>query len=348
MKKNLYYFYMFSILLLLISACDDLETTQHNLSGEYLISTLAGSGISGYSDGMGSAAKFYSPKGLTIDAQGNIYVADRDNHKIRKISTHGVVSTLAGSTWGDSDGTGSAAQFVGPDGLTIDSQGNLYVVDNHKIRKISPQGVVTTLAGSIEGYIDGIVSVAQFDYPSDVCTDAQGNIYVADSENHKIRKISITGYVTTLAGSSVGYADGSGNVAKFNLPTGLAIDANGNIYVADTKNQKIRKISPNGDVSTIAGTTKGYTDGPGNVAQFYHPHGIALDADGNVLVADIYNFCIRKVSPEGIVSTIAGGYADSTNSSAGFSSLTRLAIDAKGNIYVADTENHRILKLTPR
>ncbi len=213
-----------------------------------VVSTLAGSDLQGFADGIGASAQFFLPIGVATDALGNVYVADQFNNKIRKISQTGVVTTLAGSTQGFADGTGTAAQFNNPIGIATDISGNVYVGDiiNYKIRKITPAGVVSTLAGSTQGFADGIGTVAQFYYPFGVATDAVGNVYVADNNNNKIRKISSTGVVTTLAGSTQGFADGTGTTAQFSNPQGVATDAQGNIYIsnfADFGNHNIRKIT---------------------------------------------------------------------------------------------------------
>ena len=212
-----------------------------------MVSTLAGS-TSGYTDGTGTSAQFDYPIGVAVDGAGNVYVADGYNHRIRKITTSGVVSTLAGSgTSGYTDGTGTSAQFDYPTGVAVDGAGNVYVADqvNHRIRKITTSGVVSTLAGSgTSGYTDGTGTSAQFSYPTGVAVDGAGNVYVADYDNHRIRKITASGVVSTLAGSGTyGYTDGTGTSAKFYYPTGVAVDGAGNVYVADQYNHRIRKIT---------------------------------------------------------------------------------------------------------
>jgi sugar lactone lactonase YvrE len=315
------------------------------------VSTLAGS-TAGFADGNGTAALFDHPYGVAVDPQGNIYVADQVNNRIRKISPGRVVSTLAGSgTQGFANGDGNAAQFYYPAGVATDAQGNIYVADggNNCIRKISPVGAVSTIAGSsTPGFADGNGAAAQFNGPLGVTTDAQGNIYVADVDNNRIRKISTSGVVSTIAGSgTAGFANGAGTAAQFNGPTGVATDAQGNIYVCDNSNHRIRKIIPGGVVSTIAGSgTQGFADGNGAAAQFNYPVGVATDAQGNIYVADYHNQRLRKISPTGIVSTLAGsdtaGFADGNGTAAQFAAPTGVATDAQGNIYVADTFNNLI------
>lgn len=263
------------------------------------------------------------------------------------------VNTLAGSSQGFLDGTGSTAKFDHPIGLATDSFGNIYVADawNHKIRKITPAGVVITLAGSTQGFADGPGVAAKFNSPQGVATDASDNIYVADSSNNKIRKITPEGLVSTLAGSDLqGFADGTGASAQFNLPIGVATDISGNVYVADQFNNKIRKITQTGVVTTLAGSTQGFADGIGTAAQFNNPIGIATDMSGNVYVGDIVNYKIRKITPAGIVSTLAGstqGFADGIGAAAQFYYPFGVATDATGNVYVADNNNNKIRKISP-
>jgi sugar lactone lactonase YvrE len=262
------------------------------------------------------------------------------------------VSTLAGSTSGFADGTGAAAKFNTPVGVATDAAGNVYVADqaNNRIRKITPAGVVSTFAGSTAGFADGTGAAAKFNTPNAVATDAAGNVYVADTGNQKIRKITPAGVVSTFAGSTAGFADGTGAAVKFKNPYGVATDATGNVYVADYLNNKIRKITPAGEVSTLAGSTSGFADGTGAVAQFNSPIGVATDAAGNVYVADVYNYKIRKITPVGEVSTLAGstsGFANGTGTAAQFNSPRGVATDAAGNVYVADYGNNKIRKITP-
>ena len=269
----------------------------------YTITHFAGSlGEPGYSDGTGSDARFNVPDGIAVDASGNVYVADRNNNTIRKITPDGVVSTLAGRAGfaGGDDGTGSDARFYWPSGVAVDSAGNVYVADwrNNTIRKITPGGVVSTLAGLAS--------------PFGVAVDSSGNVYVAATFNFTIHKITPGGVVSTLAGRFRGGADGTGSAARFAWPYGVAVDSAGNVYVADSPYREmedlsyryghtIRKITPSGVVTTLAGLAgiPGGADGTGSAARFASPKGVAVDSAGNVYVADTGNNTIRKgwVSP---------------------------------------------------
>ena len=328
-----------------------------------VVSTIAGlAGAGGSTDGTGSTARFSWPQGAAVDGSGNVYVADNQNHSIRKVTPVGVVSTLAGlaGSYGSADGTGSAARFHTPTGVAVDGSGIVFVADNqnHTIRKVTPVGVVSTLAGLAGSYgsTDGTGTAARFTYPAGVAVDGSGNVYVADRGNHTIRKVTPAGVVSTLAGlaRSNGSTDGTGSASRFNYPEGVAVDGSGNVYVADRGNHTIRKVTPTGVVSTLAGLAGSYgsTDGSGSAARFYNPEGLAVDGSGNVYVADRVNYTIRKVTPVGVVSTLAGragfyGSTDGTGSAVRFSYTEGVAVDGSGNVYVADGGNHTIRKVTP-
>jgi sugar lactone lactonase YvrE len=266
---------------------------------------------------------------------------------------------------GSGDGTGTGATFYRPGSVATDASGNVYVADtgNNTIRLITPAGVVATLAGSAgnTGSANGSASTASFNGPIGVAVDGSGNIYVADTGNNLIRKISGS-TVSTLAGSgSLGHADGTGSGASFANPAGIAVDASGNVYVADEGSDEIREITPGGVVSTIAGKaqTPGFANGTGTNAQFNHPEGVAVDASGNVYVADTQNSLIREITPTvsgGVttwtVSTLAGqtgtiGFADGTGTAAQFNLPIGVCVDADTpvNVYVADTVNCTIRRI---
>lgn len=326
--------------------------TSISLNVPYVVSTIAG-GATGSLDAVGTSAQFNWPRGIAVDGSGNLYVADRYNYRVRKITVGGVVSTLAGSTSGTADGAGTAAQFNWPCQVAVDSSGYVYVADfaNHRIRKITPDGVVSTFAGSSVGTADGAGTAAQFNCPAGVALDAAGNIYVGDDSNHRIRKITPAGVVSTLAGSSVGSANGVGTAAQFNDPAGVAVDPSGNVYVAEGAGNRIRKVTPAGVVTTLAGSgATGVADGVGTAAQFSKPLGIAVDNEGNVYVPERDTHRIRKITAAGVVTTIAGsgtaGVANGTGLQAQFYMPRNVAVDALGNVYIADTENNliRVLK----
>lgn len=338
------------VLKVIVSGTELIGPEFEYLISDIQVSTFAGSSR-GYANGPAANAQFNRPDGIAMDSHGNVYIGDTRNHKIRKITPNGQVSVFAGSTEGNTDGTGINAQFSHPSGITIDSQDNLYVVDsgNNNIRKISPSGIVSTFAGSTEGDTDGMGTDAKFNEPIGITMDEQGILYVADSGNNKIRKISPSGIVSTFAGSIQGDADGTGTSAQFSTPIGIIIDSHGTVYVGDTFNNKIRKITPNGQVSTVAGNIQGDADGTGTNAQFNFPIGITIDNQDNLYVADSENNKIRKINPNGIVTTLAGstqGDADGTGLNAQFNSPSVIVLDNQNNFYIADYFNHKIRKIT--
>jgi uncharacterized protein YjiK len=306
-------------------------------------------------------ADFYLPFGVAVDSVGNVYVADQENSTIRVVTAAGVVTTLAGTPriFGSADGSGAAARFYHPSGLAVDSAGNVYVADtsNHTIRKVTAAGVVTTLAGTAgtAGSADGGGAIARFNQPTGVAVDSTGNIYVVDQGNDTIRKMTVAGVVTTLAGTAgmTGGADGTGAAARLAYLTGIAVDSTGNIYVADASSHTIRKVTAAGAVTTLAGTAfmSGSADGTGTAARFNNPSGVTVDNSGNIYAAEPYNTTLRKVTPAGVMTMMAGtasitGSTDGRGADARFSSPSGVAVDSAGNIYVADTSNDTIRKVT--
>lgn len=325
-------------------------STDPDLLPPHKVTTPAGTGVAGFANGNGSAARFSKPSGVVMDTNGDAIVADSENHRIRRITAAGEVTTFAGTgVAGFANGNGGTAQFEHPAGIAIDSGGNFYVADksNHRIRRITPAGEVSTFAGSgVAGFADGAAATAKFLYPAGVAVDADDNVYVADSGNHRIRKITATsGTVTTLAGSgTAGFGDGAAAGAQFSSPQALAVGATGLVVLADTGNQRIRVID-SGNVYTLAGSgAEGFLDGPGTSAQFASPTGIAIDGDGVAYVADGGNHRIRRIATDGQVSTFAGsGIAGLEDSPAvglypvtacQFASPAGIAVDGSGGWFV--------------
>ena len=325
------------------------------------VSTFAGGNTNGgFMDGSGTGALFNGPQGVATDAFGNVYVADGFNERVREITPGGLVSTYAGNgTAGFTDGTIANAEFYGPQAVATDAQGNVYVADvgNNVIRKITTAGVVSTLAGSgTPGYANGTGTAAEFDNPQALALDGNGNIYVADRTNNVIRKVTPAGVVTTFAGlvpatqtlyqeesiATVGYLDGAGSAALFNTPKSIAVDASGNVYVADIGNYAIRKITPAGVVSTFAG-------GIVQTTIIGAPSGLAFDTKGNLFISD-QDGRVLEITSASVLYTLAGspiasGYVDGDNEDARFNSPQGIAVDANGNIYVADFNNNAIRKV---
>lgn len=369
-------FHFLIVVCTLLTACTTKSTPEYTT-----VATLAGRGKigplgGGYADGPALYAQFHDPMGLAIDVDGNLYVSDWVNHRIRMITPRGPVTTVAGSgtpgPYSDIlDGPADTARLFGPEGLTVDDQGSVYVADtlNNRIRRISPAGMVTTIAGSGPGtvygfdgaHVDGPADTARFNDPSDVAVDTDGVLYVTDRLNHVIRRITPDGQVSTFAGSGkAGTTDGVGSAASFELPNRIAIDEEGTLYVTEgrfldfgerTYGFRVRKITPDAEVTTLAGTGEpGYRDGPALSAEFDVPIGIDVDAKGNVYVVESGAHRIRRISPDGIVSTVAGsgtaGYADGPVSEANFWYPTDIAVGPSGKLYVADWKNHRIRVIT--
>ncbi len=294
-----------------------------------------------------------------MKAGGALVVAETQANRISQVSSSGVVTLVAGSATGSSgsaNGTGQAALFSAPTGVAVDASGNIFVADqnNHLIRKITSTGVVSTFAGNgAPGFRDATGTQAGFKFPVDVALDSAGNLYVADGGNNRIRKITPAGVVTTLAGTgAAGSTDGPGASATFNVPTGVAVDSTGRVFVAETSGDRIRLIDTSGQVSTYAGTgVSGSLDAStATQATFASPYHLAVDASENVFVADTGNNLIRQITPGGVVSTYAGvrnpsnAVVNGPALSATFNAPYGVVVDTNGYAYVAD-RGHNLLRL---
>jgi sugar lactone lactonase YvrE len=328
------------------------------------VATLAGDGNPNFHDGPGSSAEFHFPNDIAADTSGNLYVADFNNCRIRKLLPDGTTSTLAGNgAGGFVDGTGGPSgttEFLFPMGVAVDTSGNVYVADedNNRIRKVAPDGTTTTLSGNgTTGFADGTggaTGTSEFSRPWGVAVDASGFVYVADSFNARIRKLASDGTAATLSGNGTGgVVNGSGGAngtSTFELPAGLVLDSMGNLYVADEQANVIRKLTPSGASSTLAGDiVSGTSDGTGSAARFNGPKGLALDSGGNLYIADTGNDRIRRLAPDGSTLTVTGttgrGFQDGSGCTAQFNEPMGLALVGK-KLYVSDSGNNRIRVVT--
>ena len=317
-------------------------------SSALVVSTFAGNGINDFNHGASSISTINNPYAIAVDEQGNVYVSEFD--RIKKIKPDGEISVLAGNgIMGYKDTIGREAEFAYPQGLAVDKQGNVFVADNSVIRKITPDGVVTTFAGSLpNGFADGQGAAAKFFGPTGLAIDADGNLYVSDYGNKRIRKITPDATVTTLAGNGVSdYRDGPGDQAEFFDIQTLAVDHQGNVYVCETWNGRVRKITPDGTVSVFIGSTTSL------VGSDSAPLGIAIDAADNIYVGD--HGVVVKISSSGEHTIYAGsvyvgdgilGYKDGPALTAQFYGPNGLAVDKQGNVYVSDQPNFRIRKIS--
>jgi len=330
-----------------------------SLSSAQTIITIAGNGVRGFSGDGGPAinASLNSPFGVVVDAAGNLFIADNENRRVRKVAPAGTISTVAGngiSVFFGDGGPATSAALASPTGIAVDAAGNLYIADtlNHRVRRVTAGGIITTVAGNgLRGFAgDGGPATAAFlDEPYGVAVDTAGNLFIADSSNNRIRKVTTNGAISTLAGNGrYAYAGDGGPATNASLafPNGVAVDAAGNVYIADTRNARVRKVSPNGIISTLAGNGSVFPfvgdGGPATSATVSAPYSVALDGSGNVFVADLQR--IRKVSLGGTITTVAGngniGYSGdggpATSASLGSQGVV---VDAAGNVFIADQSN---------
>ncbi len=320
------------------------------VDGSGIITTVAGIGGSGFGGDGGPAAGAWlnTPRGVTVDTSGNVYIADTYNQRIRRVDGSGIITTVAGtgeSGFGGDGGPAVEASLWHPRGVAVDEAGNVYVAEVRLIRRVNSQGIINTV--ETENAVGTGVAV-----------DGLGNLYIAETWNHRIGRVTPSGTVTAVAGTGEqGYSGDGGPAveARLNHPRGVAVDEAGNVYVADTDNNRIRRVDPSGDISTVAGIGEGSDSGgagPATEATLYLPEGVAVDNEGNVYIADTGNHRIRRVDASGTLTTIAGtgvrGYSGDGGpaATAQLNDPTGVAVDDEGNVYVADSGNHRIRVLT--
>jgi len=334
------------------------------LSAEVVAPVSGSNGEAGFMDGKGSAAIFNDPMGLARDSQGNVFICDARNHVIRKITSAGVVSTLAGQPGveGAVDGVGGNARFRFPADIAVSPAGDLYVADsgNHCIRKVKADGTVTTVAGMLGSanditvdygttaytvvapVLDGKGTAARFNGPCGIAY-AGGFLYVSDTGNHLIRRIDLNNSVTTMAGKpgAWGAADGTGATARLNAPMGMCIGADGNIYIADSENHTIRCMTPSGAVTTYSGRAGQHGCKPGFRldARYSAPADICVHPDGGFIVCDSFSNTLFRIQASGMVSVLSGGAEPQANTLGNPSSAV---CDPSGNVFVADTFSQQI------
>ena len=333
-----------------------------------IITTVAGDGGQGYNGDSIAAisAELNYPGGTVFDASGNLFIADVFNNRIRKVDITDIISTVAGNgTFGFSGDGGLAtlAKLKEPTGLAVDLNGNLYIAElyGNRIRKVTPNGIITTIAGTgTSGFSgDGGPAIsAELYYPNAVAVDSIGNIYIADLDNERIRKVDTLGIITTIAGNGIsGYSGDGGpaDTAELGFPWGIKLDKFGNLFIAETGGNRVRKIDTKGIISTVAGNgTQGFSGDGGSAlsAQLAEPRDITIDASGNIYIADWANSVIRKVDSKGIISSIVGDGTLGYNGDSIIATSAQLdlplvvTLDAFGNLFVTDVNNERIRKIT--
>ena len=334
-------------------------------AADWTIDTVAGS-VYGGDGGQATATQLYNPINVAVDGSGNVYIVTRANHRIRKVDTAGIITTVAGNGrqgYGGDGGAATAAQLNFPRDVTLDGSGNLYIADtgNHRIRKVDADGNISTVAGSgTFGFSGdgGLATAARLNFPRGVTADGSGNLYIADTGNNRIRKVDADGNISTVAGNgtfSFSGDGGSATAATLRNPWSVVADGSDNFYIADTGSNRIRKVDAAGDISTVAGNgTNGHSrDGhQATTAALYRPTSVALDGSGNLYSGSTSGNFVRKIdTATGIISTFAGSGPPGFNGDGGLATATRLfrpqgvAVDGAGNFYIAEANNQRIRKV---
>jgi sugar lactone lactonase YvrE len=338
-------------------------------SGAQTITTIGGTGIAGNTGNGGAAtsARIYGPSGIALDAAGNIYIADQLNHIVRKINSSGIISTVAGNDTAGYSGDSSmatAARLKNPSAVAVDAAGNIYIADmgNNRIRKVHTSGMITTIAGTgAMGYNGDNIPAdsASLNHPRGVAVDAAGNVYIADENNHRVRKVKTDGTIVTIAGTGSTVYNGdawpSATLAALYRPAGVAVDKIGNVYIADQYNDRIRVVDTGNKITTVAGRLNGYCCDfkLATEASLNHPTGVALDSAGNIYIADADNNRVRMViKASKLIRTVAGNGSaiyveDSVKGTATAVGRPQgVAVDGAGSIYIAEWFNNRIRKVT--
>ncbi len=332
-----------------------------------VITTFAGNGFatSGGDGGQAAAATLNTPADLAVDTTGNVYIADAFNHRIRRVAPDGVITTLAGTGEAGADGDGGPAtdaRLRTPLGVALSADGVLYIADtyNHRIRAVTADGIISTIAGTGEAGFSGDggpATDAQLAYPTGIAIAPDGAVYIADTRNHRVRKLAADGAITTVAGAGAPGFSGDGGpatLARLNSPRGVAVSADGTLYIVDRENRRIRMVADDGRITTVAGNgSSGFNGDRGDAvtASLRAPYGVAVDALGNVYIADSFNHRVRQVSPSGTIDTVAGGDLFGFSGDgwpAGQAALhypLGVAVDIAGNLYIADSFNHRVRKV---
>ncbi len=329
------------------------------------ISTLAGMNAVGYSGDNGPAtlATLNSPQGIAVDAGGNIYVSDSGDNRVRMIAASGIITTFAGNGTLSSGGDGGPATSAGlltPAGLAVDLAGNVYIAEYNgdRIRKVNTAGIITSVAGNqiaAFGGDGGVATSASLNQPYSVAVDTSGNLYVADFQNRRVRQVNAAGTITTLAGHPALGDGGPATRASLTSPYNMAADGNGNLFIADTRDNLVRKVDASGNISTYAGTgSPAYSGdaGPATSAGIGDPYGVTLDAAGNLYIADFLSSRVRRVTPAGVITTVAGtgqpGFSGDGGpaTSAAMYLPERMAVDGAGNLYIVDYGNCRVRKVS--